>query len=163
MHDVTPVIQPFRLATAPDQPVGLAAGTLDGAVALPLVECLTLEHGRCFVDHRLTQTTVGSGLRPVRREPLTSPWPGTRVIQHDRGSDLTVTVDLWHPTSATLHGRTTVHNDGKLPVHLTAVSIMCASLLSGAELDDLDILIAPSAWMAEQLSLIHISEPTRPY
>lgn len=76
MHDVTPVIQPFRLATAPDQPVGLAAGTLDGAVALPLVECLTLEHGRCFVDHRLTQTTVGSGLRPVRREPLTSPWPG---------------------------------------------------------------------------------------
>lgn len=150
MHDVTPVIQPFRLATAPDQPVGLAAGTLDGAVALPLVECLTLEHGRCFVDHRLTQTTVGSGLRPVRREPLTSPWPGTRVIQHDRGSDLTVTVDLWHPTSATLHGRTTVHNDGKLPVHLTAVSIMCASLLSGAELDDLDILIAPSAWMAEQ-------------
>ena len=150
MHDVTPVIQPFRLTTAPDQPVGLAAGTLDGAVTLPLVECLTLEHGRYFVDHRLTQTTVGSGLRPVRREPLTSPWPGTRVIQHDRGSDLTVTVDLWHPTSATLHGRTTVHNDGKLPVHLTAVSIMCASLLSGAELDDLDILIAPSAWMAEQ-------------
>ena len=27
---------------------------------------------------------------------------------------------------------------------------MCASLLSGAELDDLDLLIAPSAWMAEQ-------------
>lgn len=45
MHDVTPVIQPFRLTTAPDQPVGLAAGTLDGAVTLPLVECLTLEHG----------------------------------------------------------------------------------------------------------------------
>ena len=49
MHDVTPVIQPFRLTTAPDQPVGLAAGTLDGAVTLPLVECLTLEHGRYFV------------------------------------------------------------------------------------------------------------------
>ena len=98
MHDVTHVVQPFRLATAPDQPVGLAAGTLDDALALPLVECLTLEHGRCFVDHRLTQTAVGSGLRPIRREPLTSPWPGTRVIQHDPGSKLTVTVDLWHPT-----------------------------------------------------------------
>ena len=37
MHDVTHVVQPFRLATAPDQPVGLAAGTLDDALALPLV------------------------------------------------------------------------------------------------------------------------------
>ena len=49
MPDATRVIQPFRLAAASEQPVGLAAGTLDGAVALPLVECLTLEHGRCFV------------------------------------------------------------------------------------------------------------------
>ena len=98
MPDATRVIQPFRLAAASEQPVGLAAGTLDGAVALPLVECLTLEHGRCFVDHRLTQTAVGAGLRPVRHEPLTSPWPGTRVIQHDPGSELTVTVDLWHPS-----------------------------------------------------------------
>lgn len=150
MHDVDQAPRPFRLTSSPDQPTALAVGGLDDAVALPLVECLTLEHGRCFVDHRLTQTAVGAGLREVRREPLGSPWPGTRVVEHDPTSGLSATVDLWHPTDATVRARTTVRNDGDRPVHLTAVSLACASLLPGADLDGLDLLVAPSSWMAEQ-------------
>lgn len=41
-------------------------------------------------------------------------------------------------------------NEGTRPLHLTALSVLSATVLPGAPLDDLDLMTAPSAWMAEQ-------------
>ena len=140
-----------RLRIQPGRPAALAVGGSPARVpSLPLVECLTVETGRAFVDHRLTRTAQGAALRPVTLEEKEGPWPHHLLTQRDETTGLVALTDLWRPTPASLRVRTRVRNDGAAPLHLTALSILSATVLPGAPLDDLDLMTAPSAWMAEQ-------------
>lgn len=140
-----------RLRIQPGRPAALAVGGSPARVpSLPLVECLTVETGRAFVDHRLTRTAQGAALSPVGLEEKEGPWPHHLLTQRDETTGLVALTDLWRPTPASLRVRTRVRNDGAAPLHLTALSILSATALPGAPLDDLDLMTAPSAWMAEQ-------------
>lgn len=142
---------PGWLRTEPDQPAALALGGSASHVPdLPLVERLTLETGRAFVDHRLTCTAQGAALRPVSLEKTLGSWPHYLLTQHDEATGLSALTDLWCPTPTSLRVRTRVRNEGTRSLHLTALSVLSTTVLPGAPLDVLDLMTAPSAWMAEQ-------------
>ncbi len=141
-----------RLHLPPEHPASLSlGGTPPQEGPLPaLVECLTVEAGRDFVDHRLTRSRVGQCLRPQQVRQVDGPWPTTEVTQRDATTGLVAVTQISRPTPGSLRLRTTVRNDSEAPVHLTALSAASVCLLPGSHLDDLDLLTARSAWMAEQ-------------
>ena len=84
-----------RLRIQPGRPAALAVGGSPARVpSLPLVECLTVETGRAFVDHRLTRTAQGAALRPVTLEEKEGPWPRHLLTQRDETTGLVALTDL---------------------------------------------------------------------
>ncbi|MEW6976973.1 glycoside hydrolase family 36 protein [Trueperella pyogenes] len=131
--------------------VGLALGSSSN-FANVLVECFTLEHGRAFVDHRLTQSRVGSGLRPINVETAELPpgWMGWTVHQRDEITGLAADVQITSPQGVNaLRFTTTIRNTSASPVHLTAVSITSATVLPASRFADLHVRYARSGWMCE--------------
>ncbi|WP_201288253.1 glycoside hydrolase family 36 protein [Actinomyces marmotae] len=144
-----------RLHVSSDAPVHLTlGGDHTPARACPLVEVHALGGGREFVDHRLTRGAAGAALRPDPDHAVGSldgqPWPTTRVTQRDSATGLVALTDIARPTEASWRLRTTLRNEGATTITLAAVSLVSATVLPGAPLDDLDLLTARSGWMAEQ-------------
>lgn len=150
--DATPDLGGARLHLHPERPASLSLGGAPSQEGpLPaLVECLTIESGRDFVDHRLTRSRVGQNLRTTDVRPVQGPWPTTEVTQRDATTGLVAVTHISRPTPSSWRLRTTLRNDSDAPVRITALSVASVCLLPGSDLDDLDLLTARSAWMAEQ-------------
>lgn len=141
-----------HLHLEPDHAASLSLGDGSRMPANVLVECFTLEHGRAFVDHRLTQSRVGSELRPINVETADLPqgWSRWSVHQRDDNSGLEADVEITAPKgAAALRFTTTIRNTSATPVHLTAVSITSATVLPSSRFDDLRLRFGRSGWMAE--------------
>lgn len=140
---------------ATDEPVRLTVGGTGGPSNAPLVECFTLESGRAFVDHRLSRSAQGEALRPTAEwltaaEPEADGWRAWEVRQADPLTGLEVVTRLAAPAgSRSLRVRSTLRNAGDRPIHLTAVSLLSATLLPGSDIADVDVLHGRSGWMAE--------------
>ncbi|WP_196717017.1 glycoside hydrolase family 36 protein [Actinomyces trachealis] len=148
-----PGLGPLRLQLLTDQPARLSLGGTAASSRVPLVECLTLESGRAFVDHRLTHGAAGEALRPVATQATDASeanWPTWEITQHDAATGLVATTRIAHPTPAAWRLHTTVRNDGDTPIHLTALSSLSLAVLPGSDVGSLDLLTARSTWMAEQ-------------
>ncbi|SPT54441.1 Alpha-galactosidase [Actinomyces bovis] len=158
-----PSLGALRLHFPPDEPAKLSLG--GPSTRVPLVECLSLESGRAFVDHRLSRSAAGEALRPTNTrviaaqaastqapiaQPAPAPWPIWEIIQSDATTGLVATTSIAQPTPAAWRLSTTVRNDGVAPIHLTALSSLSVAVLPGCDLGSLDLLTARSAWMAEQ-------------
>ncbi|QTG75566.1 glycoside hydrolase family 36 protein [Trueperella pecoris] len=137
----------------PDRAVGLTIGAGSARSANVLVECFTLEYGRAFVDHRLTQSHVGAQLRSEGIEEasdLPNGWKGWFVRQKDAATGLEADVCITSPRGVkALRFTTTIRNTSATPVHLTAVSIATATLLPKSRFEDLHVRFARSGWMCE--------------
>ncbi|GAV93917.1 alpha-galactosidase [Actinomyces denticolens] len=72
------------------------------------------------------------------------------MTQRDSATGLLALTDIARPTEASWRLRTTLRNEGATTIALAAVSLVSATVLPGARLDDLDLLTARSGWMAEQ-------------
>lgn len=145
-----PELGAARLGLHPDQPATFSLGGATARTSVPLVECLTLQTGRAFVDHRLTRGAAGEALRPTGTQQVEGPWPTWEVTQQDPATGLTATTRIGRPTNASWRLTTTVRNDGTTPVHLSALSALSVAVLPGVEVGGLDLLTARSSWMAEQ-------------
>ncbi|WP_296137471.1 glycoside hydrolase family 36 protein [uncultured Tessaracoccus sp.] len=129
-------------------------GVPASSTVLP-VECFTLERGRAFVDHRLTQSAQGAGFRLAHegvRDDV-DPRTGARRVEVplvDPANDVRARLVVVAPAGCrALRVHTEIDNAGAAPVHLTAVSALSATVLPQAHTSDVDVLVGRSGWMSE--------------
>jgi alpha-galactosidase len=145
---------PARLMSLRSATTEAAPGSADAAAGSGLVEILTVGDGTTHGRARLAASEIGTRLeyRGVT-EVEDGRWAGLDIDQCDPVTGLAVTSRLRVARdAAVLRATTEVRNDGTGSVTLLAVgSVVHSGIggLAGRRIDDLEVLLAESSWLAE--------------